>query len=440
MSQNEYLTKREGFWHYYRRVPSTYAHLDPRPHVKLSTKIKVANDRAGTKAGRVAAQLNATQEAYWRSLAENKATEARQSYTDAIKLARSLGLDYLTPSVGAQKPIGDILARIETAMAQGRMDNPALRRAVLGGVEKPEIRLSSLFTEYEATQRTKLSQMSPDQLRKWTSAKKRAVEILIEQKGDKALHELGRDDALSYVDWWEDRVITEGINVATANKSISHVGGMIKAVNKRLGLRLDNVFAGTRIEGGKDGSRKPFDLDFIRNVILADGQLAGLNDEARDVVYVVMETGARPSEIINLSKRQIVLDAAIPHIRIQAEGRLLKTDQSEREIPLVGMALDAMHRHPDGFPRYYDKGSNLSATLMKHFKKHKFLPSDKHSIYSFRHSLKDRLKSVEAPEELIDEMMGHTTAKPKYGDGYGLKLKLKYLQAIALRPPVLAAA
>jgi integrase len=300
--------------------------------------------------------------------------------------------------------------------------------------------LSSLYSEYEATQRTKLSKMSPDQVRKWTSAKKRAVEILIEQKGDKALHKLSRDDALSYVDWWEDRVVTEGINVATANKSISHVGGMIRAVSKRLGLRLDNVFAGTRIEGGKDGSRKPFDLDFIRNVILADGQLADLNDEARDAVYVVMETGARPSEIINLNKHQIVLDVAIPHIRIQAEGRLLKTDQSEREIPLVGLALDAMRRHPDGFPRYFDKGSNLSATLMKHFKKHKLLPSEKHTIYSFRHSFKDRLKAVEAPEELIDEMMGHTTAKPKYGDGYGLKLKAKYLQAIALTPPVLAAA
>jgi integrase len=433
MSENgQYLTIRDGVWHYHRRVPNNFAQLDKRGSIKLSTKIKVALDRAGTKAGRVAARLNDTHEAYWRSLAENKATEARQSYADAVKLARSLGLDYLTPTAWSQQPINEVLARIEAATVNGRMDDPALRKAALGGVEKPAIMLSGLFSEYEATQRTNLSKMSPDQVRKWTTAKKRAVEILIEQKGDKALHELSRDDALSYADWWEDRVVAEGINPGTANKSISHVGGMIRAVSKRLQLRLDNVFAGTRIEGGKDGSRRPFDLEFIRNEILADGRLADLNDEARDVVYVVMETGARPSEIINLSKHRIVLDGIIPHIRIKAEGRLLKTDQSEREIPLVGMALDAMRRHPDGFPRYFDKGSNLSATLMKHFKKHNLLPSAEHSIYSFRHSFKDRLKSVEAPEELIDEMMGHTTAKPKYGDGYGLKLKLKYLQAIAL--------
>jgi integrase len=208
---------------------------------------------------------------------------------------------------------------------------------------------------------------------------------------------------------------------------------MIRAVNKRHDLRLDAVFAGTRIGGGKDGSRKPFDVDFIKSVILADGQLEHLNDEARDIVYTLIETGARPSEIINLSQRGIVLDAPIPHIRIMAEGRVLKTEQSEREIPLVGIALDAMRRHPNGFPRYFDKGSTLSATLQKHFKSRGLLPSDRHSIYSLRHTFKDRLKSVESPEELIDEMMGHTTAKPKYGDGYGLKLKLKYLQAIELR-------
>jgi integrase len=141
-----------------------------------------------------------------------------------------------------------------------------------------------------------------------------------------------------------------------------------------------------------------------------------------------------------LSQHCIALDAPIPHIRIMAEGRVLKTEQSEREIPLVGVALDAMRRHPSGFPRYFDKGSNLSATLQKHFKSRDLLPSDKHSVYSFRHSFKDRLKSVETPEELIDEMMGHTTAKPKYGDGYGLKLKLKYLRAIELGSPRLASA
>jgi len=69
-----------------------------------------------------------------------------------------------------------------------------------------------------------------------------------------------------------------------------------------------------------------------------------------------------------------------------------------------------MRRHPNGFPRYFDKGDNFSAAAMKHFKKHKLLPSTRHSIYSFRHSFKDQLKAAEAPEELIDELMAHAKA------------------------------
>jgi hypothetical protein len=431
MSEPQYLTERHGVWQFLRKVPAEYAHLDTRGNVKLSTKIKVAADRKGTKASQVAARMNETLEAYWRGLADKKTADAKQTYLDAVKLARSLGLDYQTPSVWATASIEDVLARIETVIAKGLIHDAPMRRAALGAVEKPPIMLSALYDEYEITQKLSFSKMSPDQQRKWKSAKKRAVEILIERIGDKALHQLTRDNALNFADWWQDRVITEGIGAGTANKNISHIGGMIRAVNKRNKLGLDDVFAGTRIDGGRDGQRAPFPVEFIRDVILAPGKLADLNEDARDVVYAVMETGARPSEIVNLTPQRIVLDAEIPHIKIAAEGRLLKTEHSERDIPLVGHALQAMQRHPEGFPRYFDKGSSLSATLMKHFKTHKLLPTDRHKIYSFRHSFKDRLKAVEAPEELIDEMMGHTTDKPKYGDGYGLKLKLKYLREIA---------
>ena len=377
--------------------------------------------------------MRTTEEAYWRSLADGKASDQKQAYGDAVKLARSLGLDYLTPTDAAQQPISDVLTRIETLLADGRVENPTIRKAALGAVDKPKIMLSDLFAEYEATQKTALSKMSEDQVRKWTSAKKRAVEILIEQRGNKALQDLSREDALAYADWWEERAVSDGISAGTANKSISHVTGMIKAVDKRLQLRLgDNVFVGTRIDGGRDGKRSPFSVEHIRDRILAPGVLDGLNDEARDAVFIIMETGARPSEIVNLTKSRIVLDGQVPHIRIQAEGRLLKTEHSERDIPLVGMALEAMKRHRNGFPRYFDKGSNFSAAVMKRLKKQKLLPTPKHSVYSFRHSFKDRLKAAECPEEMIDELMGHSTGKPRYGDGYGLKLKQRYIQAIAL--------
>jgi hypothetical protein len=48
-------------------------------------------------------------------------------------------------------------------------------------------------------------------------------------------------------------------------------------------------------------------------------------------------------------------------VKIQADGRKLKTEDSEREIPLLGVALAAMKLQPKGFPRYRDKSASLSA-------------------------------------------------------------------------------
>ena len=62
-------------------------------------------------------------------------------------------------------------------------------------------------------------------------------------------------------------------------------------------------------------------------------------------------------------------------------------------------------------------------------------PTNKHCLYSLRHSFKDRLIGAEAPDSLIDSLMGHRTGKPKYGKGPSLELKLKYLQRIAFKPP-----
>lgn len=441
-AHNDRLTQRNGVWHFVRRVPVEYAQYDPRGIVKLSTKIRVAIDRTGVKAARVAAKLNEKLELYWRGLSGGQAIEAKQAWRDAVARARALDLEYVPPAQIAQQPITEILSRIETLMDHERWRQPPVRHAVLGAVPRPEFKVSNLYDEYADAKRVRLSKMSPDQQRKWKSAKKRAADIFLEYLDtDKALHEITRGDALGYAKVWEDRVIDEGIHPGTANKNITHITGMIRTVDRVHQLQLDlAVFSHLRLEGGRNRSRKPFSVDHIVSKILAPGALDDLNAEARDVVYVVIETGARPSEIVNLDAGRIMLTANIPHIRIKPEGRLLKNEVSERDIPLVGMALEAMRRNPEGFPRYFDSGSTLSGTLMKHFKARDLLPSEEHSIYSLRHSFKDRLKNVLAPEELIDETMGHSIDKPKYGDGYGLQKKLEFIQAIALNPALATAA
>jgi integrase len=138
---------------------------------------------------------------------------------------------------------------------------------------------------------------------------------------------------------------------------------------------------------------------------------------------------------VNLQRHSIHLDAPIPYVEVLPDGRRLKTEDSRREIPLVGAALAAMKLRPDGFPRYRDKASALSATVNKFLGEQGLRPTKDHTIYSLRHSFKDRLVAAEAPDSLIDSLMGHRTGKPKYGKGPSLELKLKFLQSIAFTPP-----
>ena len=164
------------------------------------------------------------------------------------------------------------------------------------------------------------------------------------------------------------------------------------------------------------------------------GMLDGLNMDARLIVYILIETGARPSEICNLAKAQIKLDDPVPHISIRpVPGREIKTESSKREIPLVGVSLAAMKQAPNGFPRYKDKETNLSATLTKAFRAASLFPTKQHYIYSFRHSFEKRMTEAGLDYGLRCLLMGHSTNRPAYGDGGSLEYRQNELNKIALK-------
>jgi len=156
-------------------------------------------------------------------------------------------------------------------------------------------------------------------------------------------------------------------------------------------LRLPEIFKGLRLAPGADKSRSPYEAQFIQDKLLAPGALDGLNDQARCILYVCADTGLRPSEVANLQPGAIHLDALIPYVQVLPVGRVLKTQDSEREVPLVGVALAAMKLHPHGFPRYRDKSASLSGYVNKFLSGNGFRPTKYHSVYSLRHSFKDRL-------------------------------------------------
>ena len=427
--------KRAGYWYLIRRVPTAFAHLDKRGIVRISTHIPVADDPRGVRAARAVAKLNADLETYWRALLAGQGTEAKRQYEDARRLARALGFDYVPATELASRDIGEVLRRIESLIRRDTVDNPAEVTAALGGVEKPTFMLSEIFEEYERLNRANLARMSPDQQRKWRNQKKRALKNLLSVIGDKPITEITRNDALDFREWWQERVINEGLEIGTANKDIGHINKMLRAIDTAHRIGLLPVFGNLRLEGEEDGQRVAYDPTFIQDRILKDGMFDDINEEARRVLYLMIETGLRPCEACNLTRETIFLDAPIPYVSIKPIGRQLKTKDSERDIPLVGVSLMALQAQPDGFPRYRDKSSNLSADINKALTVRGLRPIEGQSLYSIRHSFEDRLTAVNPPDKVIAALMGHKYNRPKYGLGPSLTQKREWLLKIAFRPP-----
>ncbi|MGM5047709.1 hypothetical protein AB8A20_02480 [Tardiphaga sp. 604_B6_N1_1] len=124
---SEYLTKRNGVWHYQRRVPEEYAAFDKRVPVRLTTSIKVVDDKRGRKAIEIAERLNLDTEAYWRMCAGGSAEQAKLDYNAAVKRSLILDLPYLPAAAIAKEPPADLIRRIDALGTGDRVHDPDTR-------------------------------------------------------------------------------------------------------------------------------------------------------------------------------------------------------------------------------------------------------------------------------------------------------------------------
>ena len=149
-----------------------------------------------------------------------------------------------------------------------------------------------------------------------------------------------------------------------------------------------------------------------------------MDDDLRWLLALVSDTGLRIAEAAGLEMADILLDGETPHLRVTPNSaRRLKTRGSTRLVPLVGASLWAAERvvanvrGDYAFPRYVRekrcKATHASNTLNKWLRSQGI---DK-TLHGLRHSLRDRLREVEAPMEVQDELGGW--AKRSVGQGYG---------------------
>ena len=449
-ASHRYLQCRDGYWHYVRRVPQRFAKVDDRSVVRVSLKTQSEETARIRRDALIEADdlywaslLDQDDDAKGREAANRQRAFATRRYQRASARALARGFIYSPASdLADTEELAALLARLAAVDRKDKgvktPEELAEAEALLGGAPTPSVLLSEAFDLYcDEIAVGELLAKSPNQKRAWKKTKLRAVNYFIEVVGDKPILEITRQDALKFYNWWAKRITakadTKRRGANTANRDLGNLRKLYREYSKHIGDEdRANPFRNLSFKEAGVSEVAPFEDAWVRTRILKPGVFAGLNEEARLIVYSLIETGCRPSEIANLRPEDILLEAEVPHVRIRpAKDREIKTSSSIRDIPLVGVSLAAMKKAPKGFPHFRDRNDLLSASLMKAFRNRGLLPTKNHVIYSFRHSFEKRMQEAGLDYGLRCLLMGHATDRPAYGDGGSLQYRRDELLKIA---------
>ena len=264
----------------------------------------------------------------------------------------------------------------------------------------------------------------------------RSLRYLVEIAGNKPIDAYVRTDANALRDHLRGR----GLSSQTIKRNLSNLRAIMNFVFKELGLEPSLAFSGVYLgEGVGTVKRKPIAVNDIEAL---QSMCRQTNDEARWVIALLSDTGLRLSEALGLTKEDVHLTATTPYIDIRPRPwRRLKTRSSKRQVPVVGHALWALQQACEAaqgpliFPKYCTpttcKANSASAALNKWLSS-RLQGTDHVVLHSFRHSLRDRLRAVECPPDIIDSIGGWSKlgVGEGYGDGHRIEVLHKWMSRI----------
>ena len=382
-----YTFNRDGYYYFTRRVPKDLAR-----HYSRLRIVECLRTSSARQAKIQAQQANAKLEAYWASL-----RVARASVPGASGC--------LTPTT----------IPIFADTHKSPNNQPNLTQAL------------DLYLDLKGKNRPK----------SFEAAATRTCNYLIGIAGNKPLGDYTRADALKFREWLIDR----GLTGSSVTRNFSYLKAVFNFAVSEYALDITNPFLGVYHDRQAGViKRQPIPME---NIKLVQEYCRQIDDDLRWLVALLSDTGMRLAEGAGLLKTDIHLDCKIPFVRIQRHSwRGLKTRSSERDVPLVGKALWAAERALQApsdsvfaFPRYNQTdttaANSASAALNKWLKQ--YVPVGC-TMHSFRHSMRDRLRAVECPSEVIDQIGGWQTSGigHNYGNGYALSGLHPWLQKLLI--------
>ena len=248
-----------------------------------------------------------------------------------------------------------------------------------------------------------------------------ALSTFISLAGDRDVSEYTRQDAKLFVHHLE----MKGNKTATIRRRVNSLSAILNYAYSELDLDKRNPFTRLfiRNEGGdvfKRGTFSNEQLKYGYEKALLSGSTVKL------LMPLLGETGCRLAEIVGLRLEDIDSENDVIYIRPNS-ARRLKNRGSERVLPLMGYAQLAMEQsllQADDewlFPQYIKAGycyATHASNAVNKWLKRDFGGLTAHSL---RHTIRDRLRAVECPVDMIDQIGGWRSAGGVgvgYGQGY----------------------
>jgi len=269
---------------------------------------------------------------------------------------------------------------------------------------------------------------------KFANTTKTNIRYLVKTSGDKPLDQYSSLDATKLRNWL---MKTKQLKASSTRRVLTSIKSVMNLAIIELGLDIKNPFNSIYIPPTEQSLRSSLPFGHLRKLQQLCLQT---NDEQRLIIALLSDTGLRLSEALGLIKDDVDLTSTIPSLTIkQHPWRHLKTSSSTRIIPLVGVSLIATQsvmKQSDSeflFPSFCNQikvKSSLASTKLNQWLKEQ--TSTEYVIHSLRHTFRDRLRAIECPSEIINELGGWTKTSigESYGDGYPLKVKYEQLLKI----------
>ena len=374
-NSSSHLRIRQGIYHFVRRVPTDLQQYYRSDRVSISLKTRSHNN-----AMRTASSINQKLDDYWLGL------RLKEMDVPALHLLVEDGKEneHSSPTI---LEAADIYLRIK------RNSNPTFVRAV-----------------------------------------KRNTKYLVKALGNKPITAYSSADAASF----RDKLFKKSLSIGSVKRILGSLRSIINLVIREMGIEGSNAFANVYLHHVEHEENKRLPIMDTSLFTLQDACVEK-NDQLRWLVALLSDTGMRLAEAVGLHLDDIQLDTDIPHLVIQPyPWRRLKTKSSKRTVPLVGVSLLAAqqvvkHHTEFAFPKYCDgtntNSNSASAALNKWIKT---VIGKEYVIHGLRHGLRDRLRAVECPSDIIDAIGGWTTegVGQTYGKGYTLEILSRWLDRI----------